>query len=233
LAGAALLAGIGLSAQRSWLYRDEAGLWRDELAHNPSSFRSWWGLGTTLLRAGDVAAAIEPLAKAHALCPTHFDTLRNYTEALVSLPDAQADPERALQVAAELGNASPRDPWARTLLAQAHLQAGRVGLGSEHFEEAERLALSCLQIGKPKGYVYQLAAQARRGLGDLPGALAHLDTSIARGLAPVGVRLDRASLLRELGRPRDAQRELLTAQREAPGDATVMQALLQSASPSR
>jgi tetratricopeptide (TPR) repeat protein len=228
-----VLAGIVLSAQRSWLYRDERELWRAELAHNPASFRSWWGLGTSLLRKGDVQGAIEPLAKAHALLPTHFDTLRNYTEALVSLPDAAAEPERALEIAGKLAAASPLDPWARTLQAQAHLQAGRVGGGSDHFVAAEQLALSCLSIAAPKGYVYRLAAQARRGLGDLPGALAHLDASIERGLAPVGVRLDRAAVLRELGRPRDAQRELLVAQREAPGDPAVMQALLQLAAPPR
>jgi tetratricopeptide (TPR) repeat protein len=121
----------------------------------------------------------------------------------------------------------------RTLQAQAHLQAGRVRGGREHFEEAERLALSCLQIATPKGYVYRLAATARRGLGDLEGALAHLDASIARGLRAPEVRLDRAAVLRELGRPRDARQELFTAQREAPGDPAVMRALLQLASPPR
>lgn len=225
--------GIARSAARSWLYRDERELWRAELAHNPASFRSWWGLGTSTLRCGDAAGAIEPLAKAHALYPAHFDTLRNYAEALVSVADAQADPTRSLAVAGELVAASPNDPWARTLLAQAHLQAGRVLGRRDDFLAAERLALSCLEIAPPKGYVYRLAALARRGLGDLPGALAHLDTSIARGLAPIGVRLDRAAVLRELGRHRDAQRELLLAQREAPTDPAVLQALMQGSAPGR
>jgi tetratricopeptide (TPR) repeat protein len=232
-AAALLVAAIAASAQRSWLYRDELALWRAELAHNPASFRSWWGVGTCLFRSGDAAGAIEPLEKAHALNARHFDTMRNYVEALASVPDAVAEPERSLAAADEFAAMSPRDPWARTLQVQAHLQAGRVRGGREHFEQAEQLALSCLQIATPKGYVYRLAAMARRGLGDLQGALAYLDTSIARGLHATDVRLDRAAVLRELGRARDAQRELLVAQREAPGDPAVMQALLQLAAPPR
>ncbi|MFY9341777.1 MAG: hypothetical protein WAT39_04775, partial [Planctomycetota bacterium] len=232
VAGTALLLAAGWrSGDRSLLYRDEADLWRADLAHHPESFRPWWGLGTATLRAGDAAGAIGPLAKAHALYPGHFDTHRHYAEALVSVGDAEADPERSLAVTAALAAASPRDPWARTLQAQAELQAGRVRAGREHFERAERLALSCLEIAEPKGYVFQLAADARQGLGDLLGALAHLDASIARGLAPVGVRLQRVSLLRELGRAGEAHRELLRAAREHPGDPGVMRALQETAAP--
>jgi hypothetical protein len=223
-----LVAGVAESTRLSLVYRDERALWAEALAHAPDSFRSWWGLGTSRLRHGDVAGAIEPLAKAHALCPTHFDTLRNYAEALTSLPDADALPERALAIAGELHAKSPGDPWVRTVLAQAHLQAARVRGGDAaqgHWEAAERLALSCLSIAAPKGYVYQLAAAARRGLHDLPGALAHLDTSIARGLGTVPVRLERADVLRELGRAGEARQELLRAQRDAPLDPRVLHAL--------
>lgn len=224
---AALLAGVVGSGQRSWVYRDERELWRVELARHPESFRAWWGLGTATLRAGDAAGAVEPLATAHALYPGHFDVLRNYVEALVAVPDDSADPERTLEVAARLVRTSPNDPWARTLHAEAHLLAGRRGRGAEHFEAAERLALSCLQIATPKGYVYRLAAAARRGLGDLPGALAHLDASIARGLATIEVRLDRAAVLEQLGRRRQAHAELMAVQRIAPTDPRVVQALRQ------
>ncbi len=226
-----LLGAIVHSAMRSWTYRDERELWRVEIAHNPGSFRSWWGLGTSTLRAGDAAGAVEPLARAHALYPAHFDTLRNYVEALVAVPDAAADPERALAMAQQLGEVSPQDPWARTLHARAHLLAGRCGRGDQHFTAAEDLALSCLQIATPKAYVFRLAADARRGLGDLPGALAHYDASIARGLAPLELRLERAAVLEQLGRRREARAELLTAQREAPMDPRVLRALRPAAPP--
>lgn len=230
-AAVAVVLGIAGSASRSLLYRDERVLWRAEIAHNPRSFRAWWGLGTATLRGGDVVGSIAPLAQAHALYPAHFDTHSHYTEALVSLPDAAAQPQLALTVAAQLAAAAPVDPWVRTLQAQAHLQAGRVLGDRGAFAKAEELALSCLQIAAPKGYVYRLAAFARRGLGDLEGALAHLDTSIARGLAPVELRLERAAVLRDLGRGAEAKRELLRAQREAPTDPAVMSALFHLAAP--
>ena len=127
----------------------------------------------------------------------------------------------------------PRDPWARSLQAQAHLQAGRVLGDAAWFASAERLALECLELGEPKGYVYRLAATARRLAGDTVGALGLLETSIARGLDHYSVRLDRAELLRALGRHREAHEELLRAQQQAPTDPAVMQALWQSAQPPR
>jgi Flp pilus assembly protein TadD len=65
----------------------------------------------------------------------------------------------------------------------------------------------------------------------MAGALAHLDTSIARGLAPVGVRLDRARVLQALGRAAEARAELRQAQMLAPFDPAVLAALQQAAAP--
>jgi tetratricopeptide (TPR) repeat protein len=101
----------------------------------------------------------------------------------------------------------------------------------EHFREAEKVALSCLEVATAKGYVYRLAAGARVGLGDLEGALQYLETSIQRGLSDVNVRLQRAAVLKDLGRLADARRELLRAQQGAPMDARVLQALQQLAAP--
>ncbi|MBM4060751.1 MAG: hypothetical protein FJ265_06615 [Planctomycetes bacterium] len=223
-------AGAGL---RSLDYRDERRLWQAELDARPMSWRAWWGLGTAHLRAGDATAGLAPIARAHELYPEHFDVLRNYAEALVRLPAASAQPVRALAVTGEFLRRAPRDPWARALHADAHLQVGRETGQARWFAEAERIALSCLEVGEPKGLVYRMAAAARRGAGDPEGALAHLDASIARGLAPTGVRLDRAELLRDLGRAAEARRELLRAQRDAPLDPAVQQALRQWAAPGR
>ncbi|HEU4419072.1 MAG TPA: hypothetical protein VFT55_09050 [Planctomycetota bacterium] len=93
--------------------------------------------------------------------------------------------------------------------------------------------MSCLLIAKPKGNVYRIAAEARRRLGDHDGALAHLDASIARGLDHFTVRLDRAAVLRDLGRHAEAWRELLQAQQSAPMEPAVMQALQEWAQPPR
>ena len=220
-----LLLGVAGSVQRSLLYQDERDLWRAEIAQNAQSFRGWWGLGACQMRHSLPALAIEPLQRAHELYPLHHDAQRNLVEALVALPDDQAQPERTLAAGQALLERSPEDPWVRTLVVQANLQAGRLGLGEQHYVDAERIALSCLEIAKPKGYVYQLAAYARHGLGDVHGALAHLDTSLARGLNSVDVRMDRARLLHELGRTKEARAVIFELQREYPTDLRIVGAL--------
>lgn len=232
-AGAVALLGIALSTSQSLRYRDVVGLWQHELAQNPASWRAWWGIGARRLTEGDAPAAVAALASAHAIYPRQVDVLRHYVEALVALPDAVAEPERALACAVRLRQATPDDPWTRTLQAQAHLQRGRVRKDDGAFVAAESEALSCLQIAEPKAYVFRLAAAARRGLRDLDGALAHLDASVARGLAPTEVRLERAALLRELGRIAEARAELRAAQQSAPNDLAVQLALQRFAAPPR
>jgi tetratricopeptide (TPR) repeat protein len=180
-----------------------------------------------------MVGAITPLQRAHELYPEHHDTLRNYVEAMVALPDDAADPERLLRVSAELLDRSPDDPWIRTLVVQGHLQAGRLGGDLDHYQRAEEIALSCLTIATPKGYVYQLAAYARHGLNDVEGALRHLDTSIARGLNTVDVQIDRARLLHELGRISEAKKAIMNLQREWPTDTRVLSALRYFAAPGR
>lgn len=228
-----VLLGVVASARRSWLYRDERLLWRAELALHPQSFRAHWGLGASTWRMGDPAGAVPWLADAHAMYPGHFDALRHLVEALVAIPDEQARPFQALARAEELRERSPGDPWVRTLCAQADLQAGRVTGDRDYFTAAEREALGCLQMAPPKAYVYRLAAAARRGLGDLDGALAHLDASLARGLDHYPLRIDRAFVLRDLGRMADAQRALLRLQQELPFEPAVQVALQQLAAPPR
>ena len=231
--GCLLLVGVACSALRSLEFRDERLLWQHELAARPVSWRAWWGLGTSNLRKGDAKAAVDPIAWAHALYPEHFDVLRNYAEALVQLPAEAGQPFRALVVSDELLRRSPNDPWVRTLVAEANLQAGRATKQEPFFLEAERQALSCLAIAKPKGLIYRMAAAARRGMGDFEAALRHLDESLAKGLDHVSVRLDRAAVLQELGRTAEARRELLRAQQQAPMDPGVQQALWQLAQPPR
>jgi tetratricopeptide (TPR) repeat protein len=232
--GTALLLLFGwLAADRSLLYRDERLLWQVELARHQDSFRSWWGLGAAAGRRGDNETAVAALARASELNPTDPEPLRFYAEALLRRPDAEAELDRVLAVTARLRELAPEDPWVRTLVAHAHLQAGRVRGAGEHFEQAEQAALSCLSIAPPKGYVYRLAATARRGRGDLAGALAHLDAAIARGLGITGVRVDRVQVLRELGRHGEARRELMLAQQQEPMHPELVALMQQAAAPGR
>lgn len=228
-----LLFAIVGSVARSLQYRDERLLWRAELRVHPHSFRGHWGLGAATWRYGDPAGGVPWLVTAHDLYPEHLDALTHLVEALVAMPDAEARPWQALRYAAELRTRSPGDPWVRTLVAQAELQAGRVTGEREHFVAAEQAALSCLPIAPPKAYVYRLAAAARRGLGDLPGALAHLDASLAQGLNHFPLRIDRAFVLRDLGRVAEGQRALLQLQNELPFEPSVAAALQTFAAPPR
>jgi len=222
--------GVFASAQRSWLYRDERALWQEELAHNPSSFRSWWGLGTSRMRSRDMVGAVGPLQRAHALYPGHHDALRNLVEALIAQEGEHVHPHLSLVMSAELARRSPEDPWVRTLVVHANLQAGCGGLGEQHFTEAERLALSCLDLDQPKAYVYRLAAFACQGRGDPQAALAHLDTSIANRLITADVLYERVNLLHELDRPKAARRATLQMQRRYPGHPLTLR-LLHAATP--
>lgn len=231
--GAVLLCFAGLAAARSLQYRDERLLWQHELAARPHSWRAHWGLGTAELRAGAVPAAVAALGRAHYLYDGHFDLRRNYAEALIQLPPNQRQPVRALVVAEGLVAAAPRDPWANAVLAEAQFQFGRERGEPAWFVASEATALRCLELGPPKALVYRLAAAACGARGDLQAALQHLDTSLARGLDHVSVRLDRAAILRELGQPQAAQRELLLAQQQAPTDPAVLQALWAAARPGR
>ncbi|MBL8725368.1 MAG: hypothetical protein JNK49_15100 [Planctomycetes bacterium] len=225
--------GLVASTARSLDYRDERHLWRTVLAERPTAWRAWWGLGAAELRAGQVEAAVPALQQAHNLYPEHYDVLRNYVEALVWLPLEQQRPFAAVVAAERFAAAGPRDPWARTLLAEAQIQVARATGSADWSNVAERTALSCLEIAPAKALVYRTAAAACRVRGDFAAALAHLDQSLARGLAAVAVRVDRAAVLRDLGRIRDADRELQRAQMQAPGDPMVLHALQQAARPMR
>ncbi len=213
------------SAHRSLLYQDERDLWQAELAQNPESFRGWWGTGACQMRHGNHVLAVAPLERAHELYPEHHDALRNLLEALVALQDEQAMPERSMAVGAKLLQRSPDDPWVRTLVVQAKLQAARLSGDDALWSSAEQMALSCLEIAKPKGYVYRLAARARHGLGDVEGALQHLNTSVERGLKTIDVQFDRARLLHELGRTHEARGVIFELQRKHPTDPRIIGAL--------
>ncbi|MCA8966248.1 MAG: hypothetical protein H6838_20580 [Planctomycetes bacterium] len=230
---ALLLTFAALSTLRTLDYRDERLLWQHEIAQHPLAWRAWWGLGTAQQRYDQPLAAVEPLAHAHALLPQHFDLLRNYAEAVLRLPAGHEQPWRALVLTQELRERAPRDPWAHALSADACMQVGRASGDRDYFEQAEKFALACLDFAPPKALVYRLAANARRALGDLEGALAHLDACIAGGFDYVPVRAERATVLGLLGRTAEARRELRQLQSQAPFDPAVRQAMQQLASPGR
>lgn len=214
-----------LSASRSLDYRDEGTLWRQVLAQEPTSARAWWALGMAQLRLGETGSARVSLATAAALRPSLRSARRAWLESLVESPEDRTAPFLALELAAGLLAESPRDPYLRILQASAELQAGVLTGAPEWFAAAESTALSCLEVGTPKGLVFRVAAEARQRGGDLAGAIALLDRSVAAGLDHYSVLLDRAELLRRAGRRGEAERDLQGALRQAPMDPAVRAAL--------
>lgn len=193
------------------------------------------GAGLALLRQGDVDGARHHLALASALYPQNPSPRIEWLQCLLRLPEERAQPFLALQLGQQLVDERPQDPFCRILLASSELAAGEASGDHALLARAERSAMHCLQIGAPKGLVYRVAARARQLRGDLDGALAMLDGSIARGLDHVSVRLDRAELLRLCGRAGEADAELQRAMQQDPLDPGVQAAMqrLRAAAPPR
>ncbi len=210
------------SAACSWAYHDPEVLWRSALAAHPHSFRSHWGLGACLQSRGDFTAAQVELARACALSPGFRAARANWVETMLQLPDAWVF--RTVVVAEELARQKDADPYYRLLHANALLRAGMVAHDGALLDAAEARVLSCLEIAPPKATVYRLAAQCRRELGDVAGALAHQDAALAAGFDTAALRAERADSLRDLGRPSEADRELRLALQMAPMDPTVRDA---------
>lgn len=223
-AAAVLLA--GLSAVRSSHYRDERVLWRHALSLAGDSYRAHWALGLALVRHGELEPALRHLRVARGLYPGSAALWRSELEAWLEQPQDRQAPFRAVALAEELLDRQPDDPFHRILAARAMIQAGQRQHGRDWLARAEAMALSCLQVAPPKGLVYTTAAAARQAAGDLDGALALLDTSVARGLDHWTVLLERVELNERLGRRFEAERDVLRAQRQAPFEAAVQHAFL-------
>jgi tetratricopeptide (TPR) repeat protein len=225
LVAAPALAFAVLAAQRSLDYRDERALWRGVLAQRDNSFRAHWGLGAALLVRGEPAAAEAELAHAVAIYPAFRTARRTWIECMLQLPAADGWPFRAIVAAEELTRQKDDDPWYRMLHAQAELESGIAGGDRAAIADAEQRALSCLQIAPAKALVWRVAARCRQQAGDAQGALAHLDTALARGFDQPALRAERAEVLRALGRADEADHELRAAFARAPFDTAVRAAM--------
>jgi len=231
--GFAVAIGVTMSIVRSLDYRDEYRLYSAEIERRETSFHGWWGLGAARLRDGDFEGAVEPLLFAHMLRPANVEAVAFLTEALVQLPEDRQQPQLTMMAAERALAFRPDDPWFRTLHARALIVMGRATGERSYLDAAEREALSCLDIATPKSFVYLIASEARQLAGDQDAALAHLDTSLRRGLDHVTVWLARAKLLRAMGRDAEARRSLATAQQRAPMDPTVIHTMREFAAPPR
>jgi tetratricopeptide (TPR) repeat protein len=226
VAAAAACAVLALrSSWRSLDYRDEVRLWQQVHAQQPYSPRALFALGVARLVAGEPLAARPLFERAIAVYPRHWRARRYLAMAELQIPREASHPFAALYHVRLVREQSPHDPFVRLLTANCLVAAGEWSGDAGWFAEAEREALSCLDIAEPKGLVYINAARARELAGDADGALGLLDTSIARGLDHATVLLAKAEILRRAGRTAEARAVLRTLLARDPFDQSVHEAL--------
>lgn len=96
----------------------------DRLADQPDNANLWRDLGSLRLSAGDVAGAVEALARATDLSDGRADIASAYAEALTFAAEGMVTPQ-AQTLFAKVLEQSPGEPRARFFLALADYQAGR------------------------------------------------------------------------------------------------------------
>ncbi len=197
-------------------------LWRATLAGNPESAAALASLADIhrdralqSARGGDQAAttrelrmAIVDVDRALSLQPRNVPMRKAAARLRLLLGPERGRPAIALVHAERLLARRADDPILRILVAETMIATGSATGEARFFTDGEHMALSCLDVAEPKGLVYRVAAEAREAAGDLDGALAQLDASIARGLDHVSVRCDRARVLLRLGRRAEARQEI-------------------------
>jgi tetratricopeptide (TPR) repeat protein len=239
-----------LAAERSLLFRDPRFVWADALAADPASPAALRGLAQAhqddakaAFLAGDERRARTELVAAQRLA---FRALarapRNRTvqEGLIryelALGPELGRPLVAVVLAEELVARRPTDPFSRIRLSRA-LAAAAAATGERRFAvEADAAALSVLEIADEKGLVHRVAAEAWRAIGDHEAALRRIDEGMARGFDHWTVRLDRAEILRQLGRPAEAvaeARQVLAVEPFQPRALALIDALRAVAGPPR
>jgi len=125
----------------------EAAIWRDNVA----LFRAWSerfpasavghsGLGSELLRRGEVAAAIPSLRRALAIYPANPRARQNLASALLQASPGAGGVEEAREQSAAAVALAPDFVLARVTLACALLRLGRPGEAEAEAREAVRLA---------------------------------------------------------------------------------------------
>lgn len=228
-------------------FRSEATLWARAAAVDPQSVAAFRGLAqieqdaaNDAAQRGDQAAvfrhlraAVEHGERALSFAPTAMPLRRQLLRIRLALGPEHGAPLEALAEARALVERRPRNPHHLILLSQALTQAG-TALGERRFlDEAEATALACLKIAEPRGLVWRVAAEACVARGDLAAALAHFDAAAAAGFATPPVRLDRADLLRRLGRDDEARQAVRSVLVELPFDARARQLAAELAAPPR
>lgn len=209
------------SAWHGLRYRSHQEIWAHTLAVNPSSFHAHWGLGLEAVVRGDQALARHHLFAATTLHPGYRTPRGNLADTWLTQGPTDGAPFAALVVADRLLEDEPDNPYWRIQQAEALSQAAEITGRRDYAEQAEAVALSCLDIAAPKALVFKTAARARSRVGDHEQAMALLDECLERGLDHHSVFVLRAHVREKLGQWDLAGAELQRAAQRAPHDPAV------------
>ncbi|HYJ53245.1 MAG TPA: sulfotransferase, partial [Allosphingosinicella sp.] len=206
----AALAGLGrgetarlraLLDQRRGRHREAAHGYRAATTRDPHDFESWSGLGETRMALGDMAGAVDALARSLALRPHQAAVRARLAEAQAAAGQA----ETGLAAAKAQARALPYDPLVRVTIARLEDLLGRPAAAEAALRQALRLDCACVP-----------ALLALADLAERDNRIDELETLIARaeslGVPPADTALPRARLAFRRGAFEDA----LAAARAAP-----------------
>jgi tetratricopeptide (TPR) repeat protein len=184
--------GVAIARQERF---DEAIPYLDRAAAlAPESPEPETALGTIALRQKDPARAVVHLSRARDLAPGDAAILTNLGAAL-NASGAHADAETVLAKAVQL----------RPDLAEAHLNLGAALHGQRRFREA--IAAYEQATTAPTDVVAFNVSTAYEHMGDIPSALARLDTAIAANPNHADAHRNMGMLLLMMGRYAEGWRE--------------------------
>jgi len=132
-----VLAALGVATwHQTYMYRDEATLWRETIARNDQSWMSYNNLSALLKRQGDVQAALKCSDRAIAISPGQKQMYNRgvYLMMLGRVDEAIAQYRRTLKL--------PRDR------AMTHAALGRLVMAKGQFQEAEHHFRRSLELNR-------------------------------------------------------------------------------------
>ena len=185
---------------------------RQALALQPGSFRLQYNHAFAALLCGNSAEALAGFHAALALAPEHEELLLRIHQALTE----HATPAQRLEwFEAAAAQHGAYVPLLVGLLADLYLE-------SEQFERALELTHEVLSMDRQRPFGYLLGVKALCLLDRYPDALALADAGLQMLPDDGRLRLARALVQRDMGRPDDALRDLDIARHLLPGDPEVI-----------
>jgi tetratricopeptide (TPR) repeat protein len=184
-----------------------AAAYCDIAERNPTSALAWYRVGMTFADAGRDGEAIEALRIALGIDPVDQDVRRALTAVILRT----CDDEAILRYVEEAAAAETADPASYRWLARYHAS-------NDNWNGSLESARKAIALDPQYPAVRLIAARALTQLSRLSEALDELDAVISSGATPVKALQQKADILVQLGRTREAVTLYGEALRDIPGD---------------